>query len=55
MALLAQREPLYACLLKGKRYDVGTPLGMLKASVELALQREDIGPQVQEWLRGLGL
>ena len=53
MNLLAHREPMYARVLKGKRYDVGSPFGMLKASVELALQREDIGPQVREWLKGL--
>ncbi len=55
MHLLAQREALYACVLQGRRYDVGTPMGLLKASVELALQREDMGSAIRQWLRGLAL
>ncbi|MSQ40330.1 MAG: UTP--glucose-1-phosphate uridylyltransferase GalU [Dehalococcoidia bacterium] len=55
MHLLAQREPMYAWVLQGKRYDVGTPLGLLKASVELALQREDLAPALRQWLKGLAL
>ena len=53
MHLLAQREPLYAWVLQGRRHDAGTPLGLLKASVELALQREDMAPAIRQWLRGL--
>jgi UTP--glucose-1-phosphate uridylyltransferase len=55
MHLLAQREPLYAWVLQGRRYDAGTPLGLLKASVELALQREDLAPAIRQWLRGLAV
>ena len=47
------REGLYACELEGTRYDTGTPLGWLKANVALALKRQDIGPELREYLKGL--
>jgi UTP--glucose-1-phosphate uridylyltransferase len=34
----------------GGHYDVGTPLGMLKASVIAALRREEIAPDLRSWL-----
>ena len=34
----------------GEHHDVGTPLGMLKASVAAALNREDIAPELRTWL-----
>ncbi len=34
----------------GGHYDVGTPLGMLKASVAAALRREEIAPDLRSWL-----
>ena len=36
----------------GEHFDVGTPLGMLKASVVAALNREDIAPDLRSWLVG---
>lgn len=51
--LLLQSQQMYALRLQGLRYDVGNPLGLLKASVELALQREDIGPALMEFLEQL--
>ena len=32
-------------------FDVGTPLGMLKASVYSALKREDMANELREWLK----
>jgi UTP--glucose-1-phosphate uridylyltransferase len=49
--LLLKHEKLYACELKGTRYDAGTPLGWLKANVELALKREDIAPEFRKYLK----
>jgi UTP--glucose-1-phosphate uridylyltransferase len=37
------------------RYDAGTTMGWLEASVELALQRQDIGGQFRQYLRTLDL
>ena len=51
--ILLRRQPMYALRLQGVRYDVGNPVGLLKASVELALRREDTGPDFREFLEGL--
>ena len=51
--LFLRSHPMYALRFQGLRYDVGNPLGLLKASVELALQREDIGPDFMEFLEQL--
>lgn len=50
---LHQQQDIYACQLQGTRYDTGRPLGFLKASIELALKREDIGPELLRHLRTL--
>lgn len=55
LQLLLEKEPIYAYEFQGTRYDAGTPLGYLKASVEHALRRRDIGPQFRQYLRGLDL
>ena len=55
MALLMRDQPLFACRMAGQRYDTGRPLGLLQASVELALEREDIGPELRRYLRDLDL
>src|SRR3989304_1902643 len=44
LALLLERGPVYAYRFEGKRYDTGRPLGLLKASVEIALRRPDTAP-----------
>jgi len=49
------RENIYALEFSGVRYDTGTPLGLLKAANALALAREDIGPELREYLKGLEL
>ncbi|MBI4215994.1 MAG: UTP--glucose-1-phosphate uridylyltransferase GalU [Chloroflexi bacterium] len=52
---LRPQEPVFAYEFLGKRHDTGTPLGLLKAAVALALAREDLGAELQEYLRGLKL
>jgi len=42
-----------AVQIRGKVYDVGDKLGFLKATVELALFREDIGPAFYAYLKDL--
>ena len=37
----------------GEHHDVGTPQGMLKASVAAALRREEIAGDLRSWLRGM--
>ena len=53
MALLLEQQPMYAYLFRGDRYDAGTPLGFLKASVEIGLKREDTRLQVLSVLNGI--
>ena len=54
IALLANQEPVHALQLEGKRHDAGTPVGLLKASVELALDRPRYAGELKAWLRELG-
>ena len=48
---LLRYERVYGFSYEGKRHDAGDKLGFLKATVEFALKREDLGPQLREWLR----
>jgi UTP--glucose-1-phosphate uridylyltransferase len=52
--LIAEQD-VYAYAFEGKRYDAGTTMGWLKASVELALERPDIGDEFRRYLSGLDL
>jgi len=48
-------RPLYACRFEGTRHDAGDKLGFLKATVEYALRRHDLGGPFREYLKGLKL
>ncbi|MBI2846526.1 MAG: UTP--glucose-1-phosphate uridylyltransferase GalU [Chloroflexi bacterium] len=50
---LLKRQPIYAYEFEGVRYDAGTPLGFLKASVGLALRNPEVAPGLKEYLREL--
>jgi UTP--glucose-1-phosphate uridylyltransferase len=52
-----QRCPstVYAYLYEGRRHDTGDKLGFLKATVEFALKREDLGGELREYLKELTL
>jgi UTP--glucose-1-phosphate uridylyltransferase len=53
-ALIAESD-VYAYAFEGTRYDAGTTMGWLKASVELAMERPDIGGEFRRFLSGLDL
>lgn len=53
MSLLLESQELYAYEFLGTRYDGGTPLGLLRASLELGLARKDTREAVQAVLRNL--
>ncbi len=55
MATLLKRQAIYGYQFEGTRYDAGDKLGFLKATVEIALDREDIGPEFREFLKNLEL
>jgi UTP--glucose-1-phosphate uridylyltransferase len=50
---LLKREKVYAYTFEGKRHDTGDKLGFLKATVEFALKREDLGGPLREYLKSL--
>jgi UTP--glucose-1-phosphate uridylyltransferase len=50
---LLSRRPVDGYLFEGRRYDAGDKLGFLKATVEFALKREDLGGPFREYLKGL--
>jgi UTP--glucose-1-phosphate uridylyltransferase len=52
--LRAQR-PMYGYRFEGVRHDAGNKLGFLKATVEFALKRDDLGGPFREYLKGLKL
>jgi UTP--glucose-1-phosphate uridylyltransferase len=53
--LLQSGEKIYGYTFEGKRHDAGDKLGFLKATVEFALKRPDLGKPFAEYLRGLKL
>jgi UTP--glucose-1-phosphate uridylyltransferase len=55
MKSLLKREKVYAYVYEGKRHDTGDKLGFLKATVEFALKRADLGGPLKEYLKGLDL
>ncbi|HBA25930.1 MAG TPA: UTP--glucose-1-phosphate uridylyltransferase [Nitrospinae bacterium] len=52
---LLKNQVVYAYQFEGKRYDAGNKLGFLKATVEFALRRPDLGDKFREYLKGLEL
>lgn len=55
LRLLMEQGPLYAYRFEGNRHDAGDKLGFLKATVEFALRRSDLGGDFREYLKGLTL
>ena len=53
LQLLLKQQAIYACEFEGVRYDAGTPLGWLEATVAFALKQPDIGQELREYLRQL--
>jgi len=47
---LLSTQKVYAYRFPGDHFDVGTPMGLLKASVHAALQREELADELREWL-----
>ena len=51
--LLAREQGVYARVFRGGRYDTGNKLDYLKAVVDLAVEREDLGPRFGAYLADL--
>ncbi len=52
---LLRSRPIYGYRFEGKRYDAGDKLGFLKATVEFALRRHDLGNEFRDYLKQLKL
>jgi UTP--glucose-1-phosphate uridylyltransferase len=53
IARLMQREAVYSFEFEGKRYDCGSKLGYLQATVEYGLKHPSLGPQFANYLRDM--
>jgi UTP--glucose-1-phosphate uridylyltransferase len=53
LRILLETEAIHAYRFEGKRYDAGDKLGFLKATVEFALKREDLGKDFASYLKSL--
>jgi len=52
---LKEERPLFGYRFEGVRHDAGNKLGFLKATVEFALKRPDLGGPFRDYLRSLKL
>jgi len=52
---MLKHQVIYGYKFEGKRYDAGNKLGFLKATVEFALRRPDLGEEFRNYLKGLEL
>jgi UTP--glucose-1-phosphate uridylyltransferase len=55
LRLLLKQRPIFGYKFRGKRYDAGNKLGFLKATVEFALKRKDLGEPFRKYLLSLKL
>ena len=53
IALLSEQQAVYAWVFEGGRFDVGNKLEYLKATIELAIDREDLGEGLRAYLADL--
>jgi UTP--glucose-1-phosphate uridylyltransferase len=53
ITLLAQQQAVYAWEFEDGRFDVGNKLDYLKATIELAIDREDLGQGLRDYLSDL--
>ncbi|WP_297444770.1 UTP--glucose-1-phosphate uridylyltransferase GalU [Desulfurobacterium sp.] len=47
---LSMREAVYAKVMKGNRYDTGSKLGFLKATIDFALMRDDLRDSIINYM-----
>ncbi len=55
LRMLLRTQPLYGLAFSGLRYDAGSKLGFLRATVQFALKRPDLAPGLRAFLRTLDL
>lgn len=52
---LEKKRPIYGYQFEGVRHDAGNKLGFLRATVEFALKRDDLGGEFRKYLKSLSL
>jgi UTP--glucose-1-phosphate uridylyltransferase len=50
MAKLIGSQPFHGVTVDAERHDCGDKIGFVKANIALALQRDDVGPAIRDWL-----
>lgn len=50
---LAKIQKMYAYIIKGKRYDLGNKIDYMKASIDYALLKHEIGPELLKHLKSI--
>ncbi|AXI10107.1 UTP--glucose-1-phosphate uridylyltransferase [Oceanobacillus zhaokaii] len=50
---LKKEQSVLAYKFEGNRYDIGDKIGFIKATIDIALQRNDIKEEIFEYLRGI--
>jgi UTP--glucose-1-phosphate uridylyltransferase len=50
MAVLARRGEMRGVVFEGRRYDTGDRASWLKATIRLACERTDLGPELRAWI-----
>jgi UTP--glucose-1-phosphate uridylyltransferase len=53
LRILNRQKPMIAYTQQGRRYDVGDKLGYIEATIEYALQRDELQPQLLAFLKDL--
>lgn len=48
--LIAEGHPVHVVVHRGARHDLGNPGGYLRAAVDIALDSDEYGPALREWL-----
>ena len=51
MAVEAAGGGVYGLVFRGRRFDTGDRLDYIKAIVQLACERDDLGPELRSWLK----
>ena len=55
LCALLKKQKMYAYVYEGRRHDTGDKLGFLKATIEFALKRPDLGEELRKYLKDLKL
>jgi UTP--glucose-1-phosphate uridylyltransferase len=51
MAQMIGQQPFHAYKFDGRRFDCGDKAGFITANIALAVERDDIGPAIRDWMR----